>query len=102
MEFLVSWQDRQKVYHNGAFVANNIKELREQTEGLGKITSIQLLNTATCKSNNLYKAVIDYIDCIDHTEERIQSDFNRVMAMMPETPDVSDKITEILKNEGGF
>jgi len=97
MEYLVSWQDGQKIYHNGAFVANNIKELREQTEGLGKITGIQKLNTAICKSDNLYDAVTNYVDYMDHSKERMQNDFDRVMAMMPETPDVSDKIAEILK-----
>ena len=42
-KYLVSWIDR-GASHNGVFYANNMKELREQTECLtGHITSIDSL-----------------------------------------------------------
>ena len=50
-------------------------------------------------AKNLYEAVTDYLNYMDHTEEHIQTDINRVMAIMPETPDVSDKIVTILEED---
>jgi len=45
---------------------------------------------------NLYEAVIDYANFMDHYEENIKAKTERFVATMPETPDVSDKIKECL------
>jgi hypothetical protein len=48
-------------------------------------------------AKNLYETVIDYANYMEHYEENIQSEVERFISTMPETPDVSDKITAILE-----
>jgi hypothetical protein len=52
-------------------------------------------------AKNLYEAVIDYLNFMDHYEENIKAETERFVATMPEVPDISDKITTIL-NEGSI
>lgn len=41
-KYLVSWISNGAI-HNGIFYAKNMKELREQTEDIGKITDIHIV-----------------------------------------------------------
>lgn len=40
-KWLVTWIDNNGAFRNGIFYANNIFELRDQTENLGRITEIK-------------------------------------------------------------